>query len=74
MVTARRYTVEEARHALGRIVADAEAGAVVELVRGGTVVARIVPGGGRVGRGRGTGQVHGDLVAPLGEDWEVEHE
>lgn len=74
MATARRYTIDEAKASLERLVADAEAGRTVEILRGGLVVARIVPGHGRVGAGRGTAEVHGDLLAPLDEVWEAEQE
>lgn len=74
MATAERCTIDEVKVSLDRLIADAEAGQTVEILRGGRVVARIVPGMGRVGRGRGTAEVHGDLLAPLGEVWEAEGE
>lgn len=64
MATAERCTIDEVKLGLERLIADAESGRSAEILRGGRVVARIVPGLGRVGRGRGTAEVHGDLLAP----------
>jgi antitoxin (DNA-binding transcriptional repressor) of toxin-antitoxin stability system len=57
---------------LDAVVADAEAGTVVELVRRGVTVARVVPVQRWFGMGRGSIEVHGDIVAPTGEAWPTE--
>lgn len=69
--SARAVTIEEAQEHLPDIVAAAEGGTVIPIIRKGKVVAEIRPVTRRLGCMAGSVEILGDIVAPLDEDWDA---